>query len=326
MKLRTLVAALATIGGFGWGSAATAAPVIGFDPCGGGVGAGCGFVYASTWSNAFDSGVDVGDSNPATALNSIHTFHSQSRVAAMDNNGTITTPVGMNVTDPALQGILIGAGFPTFELTKTLQLTDLLFSITGGGADPVTFNFTNVPQPTTPNLTIFYDALSPVDTSQAVPEGPTGAACYGPNGVAGVTTGAAVGCAADGFAILTANIISNTSSFTAPGAGQGTGQFDLVFEITFHDPSYLDLSNLPANGGTGNPIFAERMIGTLSQPFDGFPTPTQMWDGTPVAGNELFGVVSAQTFIPAQIPEPGSLLLMGLALAGLGAIARRRKI
>ena len=325
-KTKICMAVLATAS-MGWMPAAMADPVIGFDPCGtGGAGGGaCFFHYASVWTNRTDSGIDVG----AQTAPSFHTFHSQTVVAAFTNNGVITTPLGMN--NVANQTFLNPLGVPTFELSKTIAITDLLFSVTGiVGVTPVTFNFTHIPNPASPpQLTIFFDTLSTAtgDASQAVPQGPAGAKCYGPNGVAGVTTGGAVGCAADGIPILTAHLIANVSSFTAVSPGVGTGSFDLLFEVTDFDPAYLDLSNLPVNGGTGNPLIGERITGTLTQPFAGFPTPAQMWDGTknfaPGVFTQLFKVDSSQSFV-SEIPEPASLLLLGLGLLGLGAVSRRR--
>lgn len=319
-KTKMLLAVLATAG-MGWGTPAMADPVIGFDPCGGSgavVGLDCGFHFASVFTNRTDSGVDVG---PITA-GSFHTFSSQMVVTALTNNGVDTTPLGINKIVPATQIALNALGIPTFELSKTIALTDFLLTVT---VDPILGTTTLLfvhPFDQPASLNIYFDTLSPTDKSQAVQTGPSGAKCYGAG-----TSGAAFGCALDGGPpILTATLIGNTSGFIATGIGSGNGSFDLTYEITSFNPAYLNLDNLAVNGGTGNHIFSERFTGTLTQPFSGFsPAPVQMWDGTTVAGTDhnLFKVDSSQSFV-AGVPEPGSLFLLGLGLAGLGAISRRR--
>ena len=128
-----------------------------------------------------------------------------------------------------------------------------------------------------------------------------------------------------GATLLTAHIVADSSSFTATTPGHGTGSFDLLFSFDHVDSRYFDLTNTIAHGGTGTVLTGERFTGTLTQPFNGFPTPDQMWDATTPGGNQLFKVDSSESFVTA-VPEPGSLFLLGLGLAGLGAISRRRSV
>jgi hypothetical protein len=47
------------------------------------------------------------------------------------------------------------------------------------------------------------------------------------------------------------------------------------------------------------------------------------WDG--IAGDEATLVGRSQTLITSQVPEPGSLALLGMAMCGIGVVSRRRK-
>lgn len=303
---------LAIAGTVLFSTSALALPQIGFDPTGNsGV---SGWLYADTWNYATDRGVDVKQTGTG-GINSftpgdVHNFHTQMAINSFqDNNpggiGTYT-PTGMN-------------GFPSgFELTKEIVLTDTVNTFTPNAAGGGTVTFTSG-ENTSSVMSIYLDYYGAGDASKS--SGSTGAtnvSCYGgPNncGSASDQTGAfgtAIG------PIITAHMLSNTSSFTAATPGVGTGSFQIVWKIDAYNPAYINLSSL------GGLIFADTMDGTLTQLATQFPG--HMWDGTLASGNKLFDITGRQVFQAENIPEPSSLALIGFGLIFLGFAMKKNKL
>jgi hypothetical protein len=114
--------------------------------------------------------------------------------------------------------------------------------------------------------------------------------------------------------ILSAHLYSLTSSFESTVPGElGTGSFNVVVKVDSHNPAYLDIpSNLIA--------FTLVNTGTLNQPST--YTPINMWDGTPTSKGQMFKFDGSTDF--SAVPEPGTILLLGLGLLGIAGISRKR--
>lgn len=291
-------------------ASAQAAPVIGFDPDG--AGATYGFLYADLFSNRNDTVLTIptsapsGPNPPPFNVGDTAQFQTQLQVDSLsfDND---------NVEVPGLNTV--------FELTKEIVGAEqtAFFNGTPGQVDS-SIRSTFLADDFN-NITIYYDLLA--DGSVNIPTGTGSADCYG-SGSCGDGTGDG-----DGTVILEGNLVDFSATFLqtggTPTAPAGQGGFDLLFEITYYDPDYLDVSNLEVNGGTGLPLFGERITGSLIQPLSLF-NPGQMWNGesTTQPGAQLFVADSSQTFV-ATVPAPATLLLLGPALIGLGLVRGRRK-
>ena len=284
--------------------------MVGFDP----TGSGTYSTYADLWTNITDTavvsgfiaGANVG--GPGGILPYVTELQTQARIGVMSNNGPITTPAGLNTS---------------FEMTKIVRFQELVTSQT-----PTTATFgLPLSQPAAmdvdstragvQNFAVFFDQITPgAGSSQAVPGNGAGTVrCYG----AGVTGGIANGCGAgagdpdgDGVMILSGHLVFHAASFTASGA-VGTGSFDTRFVIDYVDPAYLDI----VTGAVVLDIFT----GTTNVP--SFFTPASMWDGATATTVPLLKMDSSQSF--AAVPEPGTVAIIGLGLAGL-ALSKRRKV
>jgi len=293
---------------------ASAAPAIGVNPFG--TGPGGGYTAVDLMTNLTDSALAVGF-NPGLLIPPGSPYDirlvSQARVGAFQNNGAVVVPGGAFAVLNGNPAVFTSPPFFNYEVTKVLDIQERVLTNNGTNA-----NFGNAVQTADVDtahaglqqLAIYFDPLSTTDTSQAVPGNGAGTVrCYG----AGATsTPALCGPGGDGVLALSAHLVNNVSSFAASGA-IGTGSFDLTFVIDFVNPAFLN--------ATVGGIIGEHITGTTNVP--SFFTPATMWDGTASATGLLLKVDSSQSFVAT--PEPGSLALMGLALAGLGAsVARRR--
>lgn len=283
------VAALFVVGA-AYGTAANAAPAIGFDPTGTG-----NYTYrADTLTNDTDSALAQGFIPNATVgvPGATHgpystSLISQTNVNALTLNGQQQLSIGPN---------------SGFEITKVTHFNETV--TTQFGPNFVQWTEPSANQPDidgstagSQQLMIFFDP-----TPDSNPNTGTG---YN-----------------DGILILSAHIADVLSSFSInpTDPSTGTGAFRIDYIIDYVNTAYLDLSNGPGE------IFSDIFQGNTNIP--SLYNPPQMWDGTSTDDGILLRVDSSQNFDvrtpPNQVPEPGTLALAGLALLGAGTLARKR--
>jgi hypothetical protein len=289
---------------------ASAGPTVGLDI----TGTGNYTTYADLWTNVTDTGlatgfipgITVGPGGDAPYLTELR---SQMVIGTMSNSNTpaIVTPGGLNTT---------------FEISKVVRFQELVDAQT-----PTTAHFTLPASQAAEmdvdplhagvqNIAIYFDRITDgVGSSRAVPgNGGDTVRCYGTGSTStgcGTSPGDTDG---DGIIIMSGHLVFNDASFTASGT-VGTGSFDSRFMIDYVDPAYLDIV-------TGS-IFQDKVTGTTNVP--SFFSPTMMWDGATPTTVPFLKVDSSQSFAAVAVPEPGTLAIMGLGIAGL-AMGSRRKV
>lgn len=294
--MRNSILAAAVVATLGLGSTAANALTfnapIGIDFDGG----GDSFIYSNRWVELTDTGVDINPNASGTTFNpgDVHTFQSQHRV------GTLLDANGLEVDAPS-----------GYQITQTTIFNDKVDTYTPNASGGGTVVFAHQSDALN-NMSIWLD-----NTTDGTLALPGGVSCYGAGDCAG-----AGGIDGDGVEIMRFNLVGNTSSFTSSVPGTGTGSYDLLFELTYYDPLYVDLDSVL---GT---IANLRFTGTLAQPLGGTVRPDAMWNGVSgsddgTSKNQLFKIDGSKDF--AAVPEPASIALLGLGLFGL-SLSRRRKM
>lgn len=286
MNLSKMSAALAVAAATTFGGTAMAAQISNLD---GNLSPFSGFDWASggaAWTNGLTAAETAFAGGCAASCSFSITYAAWATGLTMPGGGTLPAP-GLD-SNPNGSG---PAG--SYEYTIKSSLTATLVNFIPGVAAVYTID--------AGTFDIFYDTSSNANLN---------------NGGPGVWTGFN-----DGTLILSGTLMTLAPQLLS--LFDGSGQVNLVGGITFQDSNFITPE-----------VLGTRVVSTLqlwpSPAITDFTPPVSV-DGTvlPAVGpnddEALFQADANQNFEFAQVPEPGSILLAGLALAGLGVVSRRRK-
>jgi hypothetical protein len=222
-------------------------------------------------------------------------FLYQANLATVDGTPTIL----LNGLDTTSNGTKDTAAGKNYEFTIVAKLHETVSGVDSGGAH-ATFGFA----PGDNKVAIYYDTAANASTT----------------GGTGFDDGTLI-------ALLTIVPENTQSEFTvtAPGAGQGSTKITarIVDGGDFIDPAYLQ--------GVSEMLFGVNFESNLNYPAGNSSTSNFHIGGSAlfpdyVAGNNdiVFKVDGSNTFTNA-VPEPGTMMLLGMGMLGFVGAQRRRR-
>lgn len=136
------------------------------------------------------------------------------------------------------------------------------------------------------------------------------------SGLLGTSTASHIHCCvAPDAAVPTAGVATTTPTFTGFPLGVTSGTYDHLFDLTL--ASSFNPSFITAHGGTEAGAEAFLTAGMIAgESYVNIHT-------TQFAGGEIRGFLQA---VPAQVPEPGTISLLGFGLLACAAMLRHRPI